>query len=318
MFKGSYYKLQAKKAAWFGVMILAAAYTLLHTPLAPLSIFGITLGIGTYHLLQLMPSSKSPLLFLVSPLLALISPVALSFNLAFLSLIAYNIMAPSKMYEALRTKRPMGVSEKEDLDLIEKLEKKTSIHIHQKHVCDVDEKNFAPNAAASGGFVNNSLIFFSNILKAPFTQKEKKAIISHELGHIHNMDFLTQAISKFLFWSTCALALASFSLPLALLTGLTVNYAYYGISQINELLADQFAARHANSQALITGLDKVKEIAKSVKQKELEQETLWDKPKSLFNSFKYQLGLVEHPTMDMRKSYLQSYENEKQISTLRN
>jgi heat shock protein HtpX len=318
VFNSFYYQLQAKKVAWFGVMISAAGFTLLHTPLAPLTVLGITLGFGMYHLLQLLPPTKSALLRLVSPLLALASPIALPFNSVFLGLIAYNIMTPSKRYGALRTKRPMGLSEKEDVDLIEKLEKKTNIHISQKNVCDVDEKKFAPNASASGGFVNNSLMFFSNILKAPFNKKEKKAIIAHELGHINNMDFLSQVTSGFLFWSTCVLAFASFSLPVALLAGLTVNYAYYGISQINELLADQFAATHASPQALMAGLDKIRNIAKTVKQNDLEQETLWDKPKSFFNRFKHELGLVTHPTIDVRKSYLQSYEVEKRASTLRN
>ncbi|MCS5707381.1 M48 family metalloprotease [Candidatus Berkiella cookevillensis] len=193
------------------------------------------------------------------------------------------------------------------------LEKKTKITVKDKTVCEVDE-SFAPNAAAAGGFNEQKIYVFSNILKAPFTRKEKKAIYAHEFGHLKHKDFLAGSASRFLYWTTAIFALNAFSLPVALFSIFAANIAYYAISQVDELLADWHCAQYANPKALGSALDKIVNIAEQIKDNKPKKEKgLLDTPKSYLNSFKRKAGMYSHPSVAVRKSYLDTYDAEKQL-----
>lgn len=310
MYNRAFYTLQVKKAVWYVAMGSLAYFTLVSTPLAPLTIVGIAAGISLPHLMPFMPTVLGGMIILLSPLLASLTSIAVPFNLGFFGIIAHRIMTGGKMVEALKKTHIMGDAEKTDLETIKKLENKTNIKIDVKKICEVDAKKFSPNAAASGGY-ENSIYIFSNILKAPFTRKEKKAVFAHEFGHIKHHDSLAHSVTSFLFWTTAAVSLFSFSFPLALLAVIGSKYCYYAISQIDELLADQFAAQHANPRALISSFDKLKAAAKPIRQRERRERTLLQWPKAILHSVDRAVGMTSHPTVKVRKSYLEAYAAEK-------
>lgn len=314
MFQRTFYTLQAKKALWFAAFATLATYTLMATTLTPILLYGLLAGITAFHLLPLVPPIITGVLIAFSPLLILFTPIALGYNLAFIGLMANALLLGNeKMLQALKHTHAMGAQEKEDHELMQKLEKKTKITVKNKEICEVDE-SFAPNAAAVGGFSEQKIYVFSNILKAPFTRKEKKAVYAHEFGHLKHKDFLAESASRFLYWTTAVFALSAFSLPVALLFVFAANIAYYAISQINELLADWHCAQYANPKALGSALDKIIDSAEKIKANESKKEKgLLDTPKSYLNSFKRKVGMHSHPSVAVRKSYLDTYDTEKQL-----
>lgn len=314
MFNSTFYRLQAKKALWFGAFAALAAYTVMTAAIAPILLYGLLAGITSFHLLPLLPARATGALIVFSPLLVLLSPMALGYNLAFIGLIANTLLlGDKKMFKALKHTHPMGNKEKEDLELMQKLERKSKITVKNKTICDVDE-SFAPNAAAVGGFDEQKIYVFSNILKAPFTRKEKKAIYAHEFGHLQHKDFLAGTASGFLYWTTAVFALSAFTLPIALLTIFAANIAYYAISQLDELLADWHSAHYANPKALGNALDKITKIAENIRDNKPNKEKgLFDTPKSYLNAFKRTVGMHSHPSVAVRKSYLDMYDAEKQV-----
>ena len=309
MFNRTFYKLQTKKALWGSSMLAIAAYTIINTTLALPTLIGFSLGVGMFSILPLLPTAIAGLVLLASPFIALTTPYALAFNLGFLGIIAHRIMQPSHIKEAFKNIHPLGKKEEEeDLAILQKLENKIKISIHHKKVCNVEGKK--PNAAALGGFVNNTIYIFSNLMKDPFTLKERKAVYAHEFGHLKHWDFLTRTTTNFLWYTTVGLSLASFSLPIAIIIGSAVSISYYAISQIDELLADQCSAQYANPKALISTLEKLVNYKEN--KPTHEKKSLWDKANSSLSLFKKATGMISHPDVSIRKAYLSSYAKEKQ------
>lgn len=323
MFNRTFYILQTKKALWFGALTALATYALMATTLTPVLFYGLLAGITTFHLLPLLPTRIGETLTWLSPLLMLLTPIALGYNLAFIGLMA-NIFffTDKKMLLAFAHTHAFGDKEKEDNELMQKLEQKTKLTVKYKTVCEVYQR-FAPNVFAIGGFNNQEICVYSNILEAPFTRKEKKAIYAHEFGHLKHKDFLAGSASSFLYWTTAIFALNAFSLPLALCCVFAANIAYYAISQVNELLADWHSAQYASPKALGSALDKIKDIAKKIKAHkpvlsimsypQKKEKGLLDTPKSYLNAFKRKAGMYSHPSVAVRKSYLDTYDAEKQL-----
>jgi len=310
MFNRTYYVLQAKKLGWLSVLATTAILSILQAPVMPLTLMGLLLGVSALQILPLFNKTISTLFLLTTPLLVLATPIALPFNVGFLGLIAYRLSSSDKITKALEKTHAMGDKEKDDLAQVEKLERKTGIKVAEKHICEVDAKKFSPNAAASGGLANHEIYIFDNILKAPFTAKEKKAVFAHEFGHLKNKDFLATVTSNLLYWNTIACAFFAFSAPVALLIALTAHFASYGVSQACELLADQFAAEHANPRQLMGALDKIVAQKKIIDTNNKEH-GLWERPKSLLNDLKRKTGMISHPAAAVRKSYLAGYAIEK-------
>jgi len=309
MFNRTFYNLQAKKALWFTTMLTVTGFTLINTTLAPITILGLSLGIGTFHLLSLLPTIGMSLVLLTAPFIALFTPVALTFNLGFLGILAHRIMGKSKIDEAFQKTHTMG--EAEDLDLMSKLEKKTNVYVSKKEVCDIDPKKLPPNASAVGGFANNTIYVFSNLMKSPFTRKEKKAVYAHEFGHLKHWDFLTKLATSFLWYTTIAGSLLSFNLPIAIAISSVASLSYYAVSQIDELLADCYSAQHSNPEALMSALQKLVDYKT---EKSGAKQSLWSKTKSSLHSFQNKIGMSTHPSCEIRKSYLASYAEEKQAA----
>lgn len=315
MYQGTFYKLQIKKAVWFLLMGSLASLAVVSSPLAPLTMLGIAAGVALPNLLPFMPLGFAAPLIVLSPLIAAISPIALSFNMGFMGVMMHRIFMGGQTREALKKKHDMGKAEAEDLATLNKLETKTNIHIDEKKICDVDEKKFIPNAAASGTY-ENSIYIFSNIIKAPFTHKERKAIFAHEFGHINHHDSALTSITSILFWLTTAVSVFTFSFPLAMLAMIGSRYCYYAISQIDELLADQFSARQTNPKALMSALDKLNAVAKPIRERQREERTLSQWPKAILSAFDHAVGMTSHPPVSVRKSYLEEYAAEKEAAKI--
>lgn len=309
MFNRTYKKLQAKKIAWFGLMLATSIFTFTQIPMMPVYTTGILLGIGLYHIRSFLPPAPRALLSILTFIFVYVSSLAIPFSVAYFGLYFHSRISNRKIAEALRNTHEMNSTEQADIDVINKLENKTSIRLTEKIVCDVDETKFSPNAAATRTPIANLLFVYSNLLKSPFTKKEKKAVFAHELGHINEMDSYVKQIASFLYWSTCTLAFMSLSFPAAAFILVLNQYAYYSIAQSMELLADQFAARHANPQALSQGLRKAKDKAKQIKA--AQPDGIKKHAEKMLHYFWHKTGMTSHPSLRVRNTYLQEYAAEK-------
>lgn len=321
MFNRVYYTLQAKKTLWFALMVgltAIAAITAFASSawLSPICIIGMAVGIGVYHLRALLPSriqgSGFPLL---APLISLVMPGTMSFCLGYFGLMLYLTMSADKNLDVFKKYHTMGKDAVEDTDLeiLKKLEDKTNIKCETKLVCEVDEKNCPPNAGAAWLYDGNVISIFSSMFSAGLSPKERKAIYAHEFGHVNHRDSIFHSVTKCLYWMTAACAYVAFSFHIALLVHFVSSFSYFAISRIDELLADQFAARHANPLALSSGFDKLDQIGKNLSEK-AKKPAVSDLPRAIYYVAKRAVGMSSHPPTQLRQAYLKEYATEKRIA----
>lgn len=321
MFNRAFYTLQAKKVLWVATMVTLAALAVVNasvsTWLSPIFMIGMVVGIAVYHLSPHLPQRAKGLGFpLLAPLISFAMPGTMSFCLGYFGLMIYLTMSADNHSNVFNNTHKMGAAEAADLEILEKLERKTKITCHSKSICEVDEKKFAPNAGAAWLYDGNVISIFSNMLTSGLTLKERKAIYAHEFGHIHQRDSLLHSTTKFLYWMTAACAYFAFSLHIALIVHFVSSLSYYAISQIDELLADQFSARHANPLALSSGFDKLEQIGKDLvtKAKATTTSAISTSPRTIRYSIKQAVGMISHPSHELRKAYLNEYATEKRIA----
>lgn len=315
MFKRSYYTLQAKKLFWLSSLTGLTVFAFLNSTLAPMTLLGLGLGVGAFHLMPLLPPWCAGLLILGSPILALFTPFALAFNLSFLGLFGQRIMDASQVTEAMKNTHKLGEKEtdQEEIKIIDKLQKKTNIKVDKLTVCDVDPKKFMPNAAAASNLISNSVFIFSNIMQHPFKPKERKAVYAHELGHLKNLDSFTHTLTSCLWYLTVGFVATSFYLPYAIGLAALASLCYYSVSQTDELLADLHSAQYSNPKQLISALNKLVQYKENLPRPKTEQ-SLWKKTKTSLNNFKRHMGLCSHPKVSLRNEYLESYAIEKEAT----
>lgn len=320
MFNRAYYTLQAKKILWFATMVglagFAAVNAFASTWLSPVFMIGMAVGIGVYHLLPLLPQRiRGTGLPLLAPLIAMAMPETIAFCLGYFGLLLYMTVSADNKSDIYKKMDPMGKAQAADLEVLEKLERKTKITCHNKFVSENDAKDIPPNAGAAWLYDGNVIAIQSNMFSSTLTLKERKAIYAHEFGHINHRDSIFHSVTKCLYWTTTAFTYLAFSFPIALLVHFVSSASYFSISQIDELLADQFSARHANPLALSSGFDKLDKLGKEYVARMNEKTPSPSFSVSrLRQAVKYAIGMSTHPTDELRKAYLAEYANEKRIA----
>ncbi len=320
MFNRAYYTLQAKKTLWFALMVGSAAIAVMtasaSTWLSPIFIIGMTVGIGVYHLKALLPNRIRGLGFpLLAPLISLAMPGTMLFCLGYFGLILYLTMSADKNLDFFKKNHKLGedATEVTDLEILKKLEHKTNIKCETKLVCEVDAKNCPPNAGAAWLYDGNVISIFSSMFSAGLSAKERKAIYAHEFGHVNHRDSIFHSVTKCLYWMTAACAYVAFNFHIALLVHFVSSFSYFAISRIDELLADQFAARHANPSMLSSGFDKLDQFGKNLSDK-AQMPAVSDLPRALYYVAKKAVGMSSHPSTALRQAYLKEYATEKRIA----
>jgi len=310
MFNRTFYTLQAKKALWFTSMLAMTAFALINSALTPFTMLGLSLGIGAFHTIYLMPRNFAYAALTYFPLIALFTPFALPFSFGFVGTRAMNNSKPS---EVINTHK-LSEAEHEDLKIFNKLSKKTGISIKEINVRETDSKISSPQASAAGGIANHTINVSKNLITL-LTPKERKAVYAHEYGHLKNWDFLSHILTRFLWQLTFSVSVASFStlsLGGAIALCSVASMSYYAISQIDELLADCYSAQHSNPKELISALEKITSY-------KIESKiSLVDIAQLLIEGPKYLMGMTTHPSLEIRKSYLTSYAEEKEAAKEKN
>lgn len=186
--------------------------------------------------------------------------------------------------------------------MVQDLGYKSNVSITQTHLYNVNKNSGFYYNAFADAFGQVSI---SKGLINEFSDKQLKAIIAHEFGHIANEDTITLAYVGILAGLNTNYAFSAFNLPFALGVAFLGQYGYCNIIQCCELYADQFSAKLTEPRALSRSLEKLYALGGK---KELE---FYQYPRAYLNKFCKQIGYTTHPSCEVRQSYLRDYHKEK-------
>ncbi len=193
--------------------------------------------------------------------------MVLGFGGAFISL-ALSKQMVRFMYPMVRITRPRSGEETLVYSTVEDLARNLGIRMPEVWIYQSPD----PNAFATGPTKNNAMVAVSTGLLANLNEREVRAVLGHEMGHVFNGDmftttilaglmntfvyFISLTVSRHLSERNPMLGLLSYFFLQVVLSFLAMIPICW-FSRHREFAADRFAARKYGSDAMISALEAI-------------------------------------------------------------
>jgi len=192
--------------------------------------------------------------------------LVIGFGGAFLSLAFSKQMARSMLGERYQITQPRTPAEQLVYGAVQEIAQRLRIQMPEVWVYEAPD----PNAFATGPSKNNSMVAVSTGLLKNLNEQEVRAVLAHEMGHVHNGDMFTMTVlaglmNTFVYFISMwverffaerdqpVLGYVAFYV-LQIVLGVLAMIVVSSFSRRREFAADAFSARTYDRESMISAL----------------------------------------------------------------